>query len=132
MLSIANAPPSTRYLMVASKISDNRWNNECDEVRTFLTSDPSNIEASAVEQMLRIINSPLPNNSVPLVVIHCYADVPAGTRYDLAFDSTDPDCTVSTCCTLEFGVVMSRIVETSLSHGWHQTAVLRFPNGLPK
>lgn len=132
MPSISSASPGSRYLMIAARWTENCWEEECKSIRSFLRTNPSSVSKVAENQMLQTINSPLPEGAVPLVVIHCYADVPSGTEYDLAFDPTNPDDHESTSSTLEFGVVMSRVVEKDLSQGWHQTAVMRFPNGMPK
>ena len=82
--------------------------------------------------MQNVISAPLPIGATPIAIIHCYADVPVGTQYDVAFDPSDPKICEATYAEVLFAVVMGRIVELGLSHGWHQTAVLRFSKGMPK
>lgn len=118
--------------MVASRVSDSRWHDECESVRSWLGTKPPSITTDVAEHMLKKIHAPLPRGAVPVVVIHCYADIPAGTQYNVAFDPRDTDTNESTHAELLFGVVMGRSVEVTLSHGWHQTAVLHFSAGLPK
>lgn len=132
MLSIENASPSDRFLMIVARISEARWRDECASVRSWLNAKPSTISVETAEQMLQTINTPLACDANPMAIIHCYANVPAGTKYDVAFDPRDPDNNESTHAEVLFGVVLGRAVEMTLSHGWHQTAVLRFPTGVPQ
>ena len=132
MLAIKDTPPSHRFLMVAARISKCRWREECESVRSWLATKPTTVSSVTAERMLQTIDAPLPSDATPLVIIHCYADIPTGTKYDLAFEPHNPDNNESTQAEVLFGVVMGRVVETTLSHGWHQTAVLRFPSGLPQ
>ncbi|MEZ6058039.1 MAG: hypothetical protein R3C01_15170 [Planctomycetaceae bacterium] len=118
--------------MVASRVSASRWEDECASVRLWLGTRPASISTDIAEQMLKTIDAPLPKGATPVVIVHCYADVPAGTEYHVAFDPEDPNTNEFTHAEVLFGVVMGRFVDMTLSHGWHQTAVLYFPAGMPK
>jgi hypothetical protein len=78
-----------------------------------------------------LLNVPLPEDAIPFVIIHCYADVPGGTEYDLVFDPIDDFRSESTSASVMFGIIWERLPVRVLSHGWHQVALLRFPEGLP-
>lgn len=118
--------------MVAARLSESRWRDECHSVRSWLGAKPPAISPEIADQMLETINTPLIPDAAPMAIIHCYADVPVGTEYDVAFDPKNPANNESTHAEVLFGVVMGRAVETTLSHGWHQTAVLRFSTGMPQ
>ncbi len=132
MLSIEDVPSSGRYLMLAAQLSDTRWNHERESVRSWLATRPTTISDNRAQQMLQTIGMPLSPKEIAMAVIHCYADIPPGTKYDVAFDPTDPDINESTHAETVFGVVLGRYVEKTLGHGWHQTVVLRFADGLPR
>ncbi len=131
MLDTQDVPASARYLMIAARRSEDCWKQECAAVRKWLATRPEELSPDSVDAMLRTINSTLPSDAQPLAVIHCYADVPAGTHYDIIFDHNDPGTNESTNAEVLFGVAFDRYVDKTLSHGHHQTAVLRFPNGTP-
>ncbi len=132
MLPIADVPPSSRYLQIAARIAESRWHDECDSVRCWLKTKPPSISESTAKRMLETISAPLKSNENPLAMIHCYADVPAGTAYHVVFDPKHPDRNEPTYAEVVFGVAMGRYVDTTLSHGWHQSAVFRFSRGLPQ
>jgi hypothetical protein len=81
--------------------------------------------------MLALIAKPLPATHHAFVVIHCYADIPAHTLWDTAFDPSLTDCNETTNATFHFGVFWRRVVRPKLEHGHHQLAVIAFPDGLP-
>lgn len=130
-LDIDDLPASARFLTIAARRSEKDWKQECAAVRTWLATKPAALSPGKLDAMRRILDVPLPSDAHPVAVLHCYADVPAGTRYDIVFDRHDPDTSESTSAEVLFGVAFDQYVEPTLSHGHHQTAVLRFPNGLP-
>ena len=131
MLDIKDLPACARYLVITARRSEDRWKQECAAVRNWLATTPAVISKDNVDAMLRIINSTLSSDAHPVAVSHCYADVPAGTQYDVVFDHDDPDTNESTSAEVLFGVAFDQYVDTTLSHGHHQTAVLAFPKGMP-
>ncbi len=131
MLEIKDLPAGVRYLVITARRSDICWEQECAAVRNWLATRPAALSQDKVDVMLRTINSTLPSDAHPVSVGHCYADVPAGTQYDVVFDHSDPDTNEATSAEVLFGVAFDQYVDTTLSHGHHQTAVLRFPNGVP-
>jgi hypothetical protein len=131
MLDIKDLPACARYLVIAARRSENCWKQECAAVRNWLATSPAVLSEDNVDAMLRTINSTLPLDAHPVAVCHCYADVPAGTQYDVVFDHNNPATNESTSAEVLFGVAFDQYVDTTLSHGHHQTAVLRFPNGMP-
>ncbi|MCA9178179.1 MAG: hypothetical protein KDB14_27130 [Planctomycetales bacterium] len=146
MLDIKDLPACERYLVIAARRSEAGWEQERAAVRKWLETSrtslagdsceaqptsPATLSLKDVDAMLRTINSSLPPDACPVVALHCYADVPAGTQYDVLFDHGNPDTNESTRAEVLFGVAYDRVVNTTLSHGHHQTAVLRFQDGLP-
>jgi hypothetical protein len=131
MRAIGDTPNDQRFLMVTHRLSPARWENECRAVRDWLTNPPDTISKSDADEMLASIAEPLPKTHHAFVVFHCYADIPARTRWDTAFDPSVADRHESTIATLQFGVFWRRAVLSALEHGHHQIAVLKFPDGLP-
>ena len=118
--------------MVTHRLSSERWGNECSAIRDWLANPPATISKSDADEMLATIANPLPKTQHAFVVIYCYADIPARTHWDTAFDPSLGDLHETTNATLQFGVVWRRAVLPSLEHGHHQVAVLAFPDGLPQ
>jgi hypothetical protein len=131
MREIEAVPASQRYLMVAWRMSDAAWNDECRLTRECLTSGSTPRNAAECREMLQIIERPLHSTEAPFVIIFCYADVPEGTRWDIVFDPKNPDVHETTVAVSRFAVIYHRFVTRTLSHGWHQPAVLDFPIGFP-
>lgn len=130
-LDIRDIPACARYLVITARRSERGWKQECAAVRNWLATSPEALSQDDVDAMLRTINSTLPSDAHPVAVSHCYADVPAGTQYDIVFDRNDPNTNESASAEVLFGVAFDKYVDRKLSHGHHQTAVLRFPNGMP-
>lgn len=130
-LDIQDLPASARFLTIAARRSASGWKQECAAVGNWLATKPAALSQQDLDAMRRILDVPLPPDAHPVAVLHCYADVPAGTRYDIVFDRHDLDTSASTSAEVLFGVAFDQYVEPTLSHGHHQTAVLRFPNGMP-
>ena len=125
-------PRSQRFLMVAWRLSDAAWKGQCDLVVAWLESCPKELTDAQRDQMRRTIEKPLSDTEHPIVVIHCYADVPTGTQWDTVFDPADPNSHSRTTAISRFGVVCDRAVELTLPHGCHQTVIIDFPDGLPE
>jgi hypothetical protein len=132
MRTIADTPPNERYLMVAERVSREAWAGICQNVRDYVTSnldgDHSNYSDAYI---LRLIDAPIPQSSYPFVVLFAYADIPADTKWNVAFDPANDLAIESTNAVLQFGVFWGRIATSALEHGHHQIAVIDFPNGLP-
>ena len=114
--------------MVSRQFTQQQWRREYEAVYAWCESNPAEDKLSRLD----LLTPSLDDQAAALSIIHCYADVPAGTEYGLAFDPTDPNQPENTVAFVEYGVVLSRLVQPSLGHGWHQTAVIRFPEGKPK
>lgn len=132
MIPIADVPSSSRFLMLAARLSESRWNDEREAVCNWLATIPSTTSDSKAQQIRETVGKPLSPDEIAVVVIHCYADIPPGTAYQVVFDPTDPDTNETTHAETVFGVVLGKYVEATLAHGWHQTVILRFPNGPPR
>ena len=130
MRSITDTPPHTRYLMMAERISLPAWTTLCQKVRDYVEANPNQGIYSDAE-MLRLINTPLPQTTFPFVVLFAYADIPAGTQWNAAYDPSNDSQIESTNAILRFGVFWSRVAIPELSHGHHQVAVIDFPDGIP-
>ncbi len=117
--------------MVAWRLSNTGWNRQRDSVLKWLATDPDSVNAEQQQQMRELIEKPIGESACPLVVIHCYADVPPDTRWDTAFDPSDLSRVESTTAISRFGVVLDKMVESTLTQGWHQTVIIDFPNGCP-
>ena len=132
MRSIAEAPKHDRYLMVAERMSEDAWNLACRDVREFISQKPSEDSADQTQQeTLRLINSDLATTYHPFVILFCYADIPAETRWNIVFDPNDLSSHESTNAIFRFGVFWRRIAQCRLEHGHHQIAVIDFPDGMP-
>ena len=122
MRTIDDTPRDQRYLMLTHRLSDAVWEDECEAVRQNLTDPPDTIGARESAEMLATIAKPLPTDCHPFVIIHCYADVPANTKWHTAFDPSSTDRHEKTNATLQFGVFWRRVVLPTLEHGHHQIA----------
>jgi hypothetical protein len=131
MKSIANTQAAERYLMVAAKLSANAWESECRSALSWLASSPTGIKVDDSAEFRELLSLPLPTDALPVIVAYCYADVPEGTSYDVAFDPREHLDLEETLASVMFGLVSSRLPVRQLSHGWTQAAVLRFPRGMP-
>lgn len=132
MRSIANTPAAQRFLMVAWRLSERAWRSECESLlNNWLSNNLEGVKRSDRDEMQSIIQRPLASTEHPFVVIHCYADVPTDTTWNVVFDPRNLADHDSTTVILKFGVVLQRQVSRSLAHGWHQTAIIDFPKGLP-
>jgi len=78
-----------------------------------------------------MIDKPLHANSLPVYVL-CNYDVPCGTVYDVVFDAVHREHHEATQAEVLFGILMKKIVESTLGQGWHQTAMLHCPTGEPE
>ncbi len=117
--------------MVAWRLSRAAWERECESVREWLASSPAKISKAESDEMLSKIAEPLKPTDYPFVIIHCYADIPAKTRWDTVFSPNDINRIETTNATFQFGIFLSRYVVKSLDHGHHQIALLAFPDRLP-
>ena len=132
MRTIAETPKHERYLMVAERISPAAWTTLCQSVRDYLANNPDRNRSTCSDaDMLRFIDTPLKQTSHPFVVLFAYADVPANTKWNVAFDPSNDSPIEITNAALCFGVFWKRIAIPTLSHGHHQVAVIDFPDGLP-
>jgi hypothetical protein len=131
--SLENTPSQDRYLTVLWQLSEDGWQDECRQVCKWLNS--WNVwwtaPKAARRDMLELICRPLTATELPLVIHRCYADIPEGITWDLAFDLNDVARLNDTRALLRFGVIFHRTVNRSLAHGWHQLAVIDFPDGIP-
>ncbi len=130
MRTIAETPQHERYLMVAERISPNAWRSVCESVRDYVAKTSGSNTDSALDAM-RLIDSKLPPTTHPFAVLFSYADIPADTIWNLAFDPTNQSSIQSTTAVLQFGVFWQRIAQPALEHGHHQIALIDFPNGVP-
>jgi hypothetical protein len=128
MRTLPETPQYDRYLMVAERLSATAWRNVCESVRGNVTKDS---DQKFGNNAVTLIDSHLPPTSFPFVVLFAYADIPADTEWNIAFDPTTPSAVESTTAVLRFGVFWQRIAQPSLEHGHHQIAVIDFPNGVP-
>lgn len=118
--------------MVAERLSLKTWSELCESVREQVDSTDTEVDdKSLVAETLRLLNEPLPPTSFPFVILFSYADIPAGTTWDTAFDPLNASCFEPTQAVFRFGVFWQRIAQPKLEHGHHQVAVIEFPNGLP-
>jgi hypothetical protein len=131
MRTIEDTPHSERFLMITHRLSRAAWERQCSSVRAWLANPPDMINQAKASEMLGIIAEPLHLTYHPFIVIYCYADIPANTRWDTAFDPSNTVRNEKTDATLKFGIFWSRLVIRSLEDGHHQVAVLEFPHGLP-
>ncbi|MCC9603382.1 hypothetical protein LOC67_22765 [Stieleria sp. JC731] len=132
MRTIADTPPNERYLMVAERVSREAWADICQNVRDYVTTNPDSDHRNYSDaDILRLIDAPIPPSSYPFVVLFAYADIPADTKWNVAFDPVNDLPIESTIAVLQFGVFWRRIAAPSLEHGHHQIAVIDFPDGLP-
>lgn len=132
MRTIDDAPRDQRFLMLTSRLSRTAWEEECRVVRKWLADPPDTISEAESAEMLAKIDGPLPASSHPFAVIHCYADLPAGTRWNTAFDPSIGGQHETTDVVLQFGIFWRRLVLPSLEDGHHQIAVIEFSDGLPQ
>ena len=132
MRSIYDTPVADRFLMVSHRLSAHAWRSECDAVTNWLKSKPGTITDTERDEMLETIQRPLRETEHPFVIIHCYADIPENTTWNVAFDRRDTHRHEPTIAILRFGVILHRAVCRSLSDGWHQAAVIDFPGGIPE
>ena len=132
MRSINDTPAASRFLMVSHRLSVQAWRSECDAVTKWLAGMPETVTEAERDQMLTTIQQPLCETEHPFVIVFCYADIPKNTTWDVAFDRKTPDRHEFTTATLQFGVICHRVVSPSLTHGWHQVAVIDFPKGMPR
>lgn len=132
MRTIANTPAAQRFLMVAWRLSANAWQRECESVINWLSTEPESVGRVERAEMVSIIQRPLAPTEHPVIAMHCYADVPAGTTWDVVFNPNEIADHESTTAVSRFGLIDHRIVSPSLSDGWHQVAVIDFPKGLPR
>lgn len=114
--------------MVAERISANAWRSICESVRGHVTKVSA---PTSVKDALTLIDSNLPPTSFPFIVLFSYADIPADTKWNIAFDPTKPSAIEATTAVFQFGVFWQRIAQPSLEHGHHQIAVIDFPYGVP-
>lgn len=131
MRTVERTPQHQRFLMVGRRVSETAWRTETQAVRQWLDSSECDLPDEQREKMLTFIDLPLPLTSVPLVVLHAYADVGSQTIWNLAFDPRRPQDVEPTVAILRFCVLWHRAVTDSLSHGHHQIAVVDFPDGVP-
>ncbi len=130
MRTIAETPQHERYLMVAERVSSDAWRSVCESVRDHVVK-ASSTNTDAVADAMRIIDSKLSPTSHPFLVLLSYADIPADTAWNVAFDPTNRSSVEPTTAVLQFGVFWQRIAQTALEHGHHQIAVIDFPTGVP-
>lgn len=130
MRFISDTPVTSRFLLLAHRLSPIACRNECNSVTEWLAIAPDTI-TEREREMLTIIQQPLQPTEHPLVAVYCYAHIPEGTKWDIAFNSKDTTAYEYTAAFLRFGIIWQRIVSRSLSDGWHQVAVIDFPNGIP-
>ena len=131
MRKVEDTPAHQQFLMLVSNVSEERWLEERQQVLTWARENSDKLKEEQLE-LLKIIEKPLPETYHPVVIIHCYADVPQETAYDLVFNLSDKTQVETTFAVLKFGVTFSRYCDPSLAHGWHQLAMLDFPNGIPE
>jgi hypothetical protein len=131
MQTIEATPADQRFLKAAGRLSASAWNNECQSVRAWLASSHGLLSDDERDEMLGIVTGPLVATEIPLAIVHCYAEVPEGTKWDVVFDPNDLNICQSTMAILRYGIVWHRAVSRTLAHGWHQVAVVDFPIGLP-
>lgn len=129
MRTIIETQQHDRYLKVAERISPNSWRSVCKSVRDHSATASA---PNSVKHALSLIDSNLPPTSFPFVVLFSYADIPANTTWNIAFDPTRPSSIEATNAVFRFGVFWQRIAQPSLEHGHHQIAVIDFPDGIPK
>ncbi|WP_145052736.1 hypothetical protein [Lignipirellula cremea] len=129
MRTIAETPQHDRYLMVAERISPNAWRSVCESVSDHAAKASA---PNSVKHALSLIDSHLPPTSFPFVVLFSYADIPANTPWNIAFDPMKPSSIEATNAVFRFGVFWQRIAQPSLEHGHHQIAVIDFPDGVPE
>lgn len=114
--------------MVAERISANAWRSICESVRDHVAKTSGR---DAFTDPLQLIEPNLPPTSFAFVVLSSYADIPADTKWNIAFDPTKPSSIEPTTAVLQFGVLWQRMALPSLEHGHHQVAVIDFPDGVP-
>ncbi len=83
------------------------------------------------QHMLSLIEQPLTSADLPLIVSHGYADTLEQMSWDWVFEMSNLERAEPTLAILRFSVILQRLVILSISHGWHQAVVIRFPNGIP-
>lgn len=127
MRTIDETPRRERYLMVAERVSSDVWRSVCEGVHHHLAKT----NTGCVADMMRLIDSKLSPTSHPFVVLFSYADIPAGTAWNIAFDPTNRSSVEPTTAVLQFAIVWQRTAQTALEHGHHQIAMIDFPNGVP-
>lgn len=132
MRSINDTPVANRFLMVSHRLSVQAWRAECDAVTKWLDDESNTITEAERDEMLAMIQQPLRDTEHPFVIIHCYADIPEHTTWDIVFDRRAPGYHERTIATLRFGIIWQRLVSRSLADGWHQVAVIDFPDGMPQ
>lgn len=131
MREMEATPRAQRYLLLAWQLSEAGWKRECKDVAAWLASNPDSWNESQRERMSAAIATPLRSTERPIVILHCYADVPSGTQWDTVFEVARPEHHEPTRAVARFSVVYHRAVEYTLVQGWHQVAVLDFPDGCP-
>lgn len=131
MRSIESVPAHERFLMVPCRISPQRWQNEVDKTSSFLRSSAAAYSEQERQHMLSLIEQPLTSAELPLVVVHGYADTPEQMSWDWVFAISDTGRAAPTLAIHKFSMILQRLVIRSISHGWHQSVVIHFPNGIP-
>lgn len=118
--------------MVAERLSPAAWDKECQRVRNYVSELPRNpVNRQLGAERLAFIDQALPVTSHPFVILFCYADIPAGTSWGLAFDPKTPLPPEETHAVFQFGLFGRTLAVSNLEHGHHQLAVIDFPHGLP-
>ncbi|WP_386071298.1 hypothetical protein ACFJIW_11875 [Tahibacter sp. UC22_41] len=125
-----NTAASERYLSLGCKLSQAAFENQRALALEWCTSNANSLNESGKEACRRLEAFSLNENTRALVVIHAYADIPAGRVYDLAFDLAEQK-RVATRAELLFGIFWRRLPVLSLAHGHHQLAVFCFAHGVP-
>lgn len=131
MLPIDKVPQHHRCLNLISRFSELNWNQERDSAIRWTRLNAGKFSEAQVAEILELIDRPLSVDEYPLTVIYAYADIPQGFEWDLAFNDENLEEVESTQAIFQFSVILKSLVVNELSHGWHQTAVIRFPQGLP-
>jgi len=131
MRSIDQTPHHQRFLKIGWRLSSSAWHRKVDGVLAWTASAECDLPTNQRDKMRELVSTPLDETTLPLVVLHAYADVDAQTLWDRVFDPRAAAANIATHAVLRYSVLWQRVAVASLSHGQHQTAVVDFPEGVP-